>query len=211
MVKASLSESGETGLIAESLGAETSSLGAETLCHNSAILCGTEPICALTLALLYCCALYNFFFLGFCQLLSCANRASTFNMNSWLPLFWSTWSCARGKDSATCAGLVHGRDYSYCRAPEKIRKSAWPLFFLELSKILENNGPLWGFFKPHPDYSYVEPRRKVKKVLGYCFSLNCRKYSKTMAHSEGFSNLTPQTAAGLDWWPVNNKELRFKW
>ena len=70
-------------------------------------------------------------------------------------------------------------------------KSAWPLFFLEFSKILENNGPLWGFFKPHPNYSYVEPRRKVKKVLGHCFSLNFPKYSKTMAHSEGFSNLTP--------------------
>ena len=29
-------------------------------------------------------------------------------------------------------------------------KSAWPLFFLELSKILLNNGLLWGFSNLHP-------------------------------------------------------------
>ena len=35
-------------------------LGAETLCSASAILRGNEPVSALTRALLYCCALYNF-------------------------------------------------------------------------------------------------------------------------------------------------------
>ena len=40
-------------------------LGAETLCRSSAILRGTEPVSALTRALLYCCALYNFSFLDF--------------------------------------------------------------------------------------------------------------------------------------------------
>ena len=40
----------------------------------------------------------------------------TLNMNIILPLFWSTWSRARGQDSATC--LAHGRDCSYCRASE---------------------------------------------------------------------------------------------
>ena len=54
------------------------------------------------------------------------------------------------QDSATRAGLAHGRDY-----------------------------------------------RKSQKVLSHCFPLNCRNYLKTMAlaHSEGFSNLTPQTAS----------------
>ena len=191
MVKASLSESGETGLIAESLGAETSSLGAETLCHNSAILCGTEPICALTLALLYCCALYNFFFLGFCQLLSCANRASLLTWTADFHCFGALGVVPGARILPHVLAWYMGVIIAIVEPQRKSCKSAWPLFFLEFSKILENNGPLWGFFKPHPNYSYVEPRRKVKKVLGHCFSLNFPKYSKTMAHSEGFSNLTP--------------------
>ena len=46
-----------------------------------AILCGTEPVSGLTPALLYCCALYNFFFLGFCQWRSCLDRVLTLKMN----------------------------------------------------------------------------------------------------------------------------------
>ena len=38
-----------------------------------------------------------------------------------------------------CWPGTYGRDYSNCRASELNYKSAWPLFFLELSKILENN------------------------------------------------------------------------
>ena len=87
----------------------------------------------------------------------CADSALTHNINIWLPLFWSTWSRARGQDSATCAGLAHGRDYSYCRASEQKRQNR----------------------------------------LGHCFSLNCRNYLKTMGYSEGFSTLTPHTAANL--------------
>ena len=52
-----------------------------------------------------CCALYKFFFLGFRQRRSRADRVLTLNMNIRLSLFWSTWS--RGQDSATCAGLAH--------------------------------------------------------------------------------------------------------
>ena len=40
-------------------------------------------------------------------------------MNIRLPLFWSTWKRALGQDSATCAGLVHGRDWSFCIASEQ--------------------------------------------------------------------------------------------
>ena len=61
---------------------------------------------------------YSIFFLffGFSQWRSRAGKVLTLNMNIQLPLFWSTWSPARGQDSATSVGLAHGRDYSYCRA-----------------------------------------------------------------------------------------------
>ena len=95
---------------------------------------------------LYCCALYIFFFLDFV----CGDLALTgFLLIAWTS-DWSTWSPARGPDSATCVGLAHGRDCSDCRASELKLQSAWPLFFLELSKILLNNGLLWGFSNPHP-------------------------------------------------------------
>ena len=62
--------------------------------------------------------------LAWCRLWrSRAESVLTLNMNIWLPLLWSTWSWARGPDSATCAGLAHGRDYSYCIASElKLQK-----------------------------------------------------------------------------------------
>ena len=90
-------------------------------------------------------------------------------MNIRLPLFWSTLSQARGQNSATCAGLAHGRVDSYCRA-------------LEL---------------------------KLQKVPGHCFSsgLNCPKYLKTMAWSEGLSTLTPQTALFLISHPNRDPKL----
>ena len=51
----------------------------------------------------------------------------------------------------SCAGLVHRQWLLllYClRAiwPEKAR--AWPLLFLEMSKILKKSGPSWGFSNP---------------------------------------------------------------
>ena len=41
------------------------------------------------------------------------------NINILLPLFWSTWNLALGQELDTCAGLAHGRDYSYCIASEQ--------------------------------------------------------------------------------------------
>ena len=70
--------------------------------------------CTDMLAFLLLCSLY-FFFLGFCQWQFCSVRVLTLNMNTRLPLFWSTWSRSLGQDSTKCAGLAHGRDYSYCR------------------------------------------------------------------------------------------------
>ena len=65
----------------------------------------------MTRALLYCSLSINFS-LGFRQWRSRADRLLNLNMNIRLVLFWSTWSQARGPDSATCAGLAHERDYS---------------------------------------------------------------------------------------------------
>ena len=50
------------------------SQGAETPCRPLAILRGTEPVSALTRALLYCCVLYKKKILGFCQWRSRADR-----------------------------------------------------------------------------------------------------------------------------------------
>ena len=80
---------------------------------------GTEPVSALKRALLYFCTLLNFGFLGFHQWRSGTDRVPTCNMNIRLPLDWITWSRAQGLDSATCAGLADGRDYSYCIASEQ--------------------------------------------------------------------------------------------
>ena len=123
----------------------------ETLCLSWAFLRGTEPVSALTSALLYCCALYDFFFLGF-VMQPRADRALTLKMNIWLPLFWSTWSSARGPDSATCEGLVHGRDYSDCRASAETKcpKSTWPMNCLKYMK----KGPIVRVFHP-PDWPQV--------------------------------------------------------
>ena len=71
-------------------------------------LCGTKPVSALTRVL------------GFRQWRSRADRVLTLNMNIRPPLFWSTGSRARGPDSATCAGLALGSDYSDCRASEEM-------------------------------------------------------------------------------------------
>ena len=52
---------------------------------------------------------------------------------------------------ATCTGLdlLHTGVMTAIAEPlSKSHKSAWPLIFLELSKILENHGPLWRGFKP---------------------------------------------------------------
>ena len=100
-----------------------------------------EPVNTLTHALLYCCAVYNFYFLGFRQWRSRADRVLTLNMNIRLPLFWSTWSRARGPDSAICAGLAHGWMTAIAEPWSKSHKRCLAIIFLELSKIIENHGP----------------------------------------------------------------------
>ena len=84
--------------------------GAETLSASRPFFVALSPD---TRAFILLRSLYFFFVWQ-----SRADRALTLNMNIQLPLrlFWSTCSRALGPDSATCAGLAHWRDYSYCRA-----------------------------------------------------------------------------------------------
>ena len=95
-----------------------------------------------------------FLLLGFRQWRSRTDRVLTLSMNILLPLFWSTWSPALGPNSATCAGLAHGRDYSGCRALElKLQKFLATVFswILEITfKQWPSPGLLWGFSNPHP-------------------------------------------------------------
>ena len=85
-------------------------ISAEMLCSASAILRGTESVSAMTLALfilLQCCTLYNFFFLGFRQWLSRADRVVNLNSDShcfgelelgpWPALAHMCWPLARGQ------------------------------------------------------------------------------------------------------------------
>ena len=81
---------------------ESGSIPIESLCSPSAMFYGValSPSVHWHARFLYCCALYNVFFLGFRQWRSRTDRVLTLNMNIWLPLFWSTWSRALGPDLA---------------------------------------------------------------------------------------------------------------
>ena len=106
----------------------------------SAALCilrGTESVCALTRALWYCCALYNFFFLGFRQWRSCADRVANLNTTIRLPLFWRTWTWGRASTRPHVRARHMGRDYSYCRASALTDSKVSGFIY---SWILENTG-----------------------------------------------------------------------
>ena len=66
----------------------------------------------------FCCALYNFFSLGFRQWRSRADRVVNLNTTIRLPLFWRTWTRARARTRPHVLAWHMGRDYSYCRASE---------------------------------------------------------------------------------------------
>ena len=91
-----------------------------------------------------------FLLLGFRQWRSSTDRILTLNMNIWLPLFWSTWIPALGPDSATCAGLAHGRDYSGSRASGLKLQKCLATVLPWIVEILLYNGLQWGFSNPHP-------------------------------------------------------------
>ena len=128
-------------------------MSAETLCSASAILRGTEPVSALTRALVYCCTLQNFLLLGFCQWRSRADRVVNLNTTIWLPLFWRTWTRARASTRPHVLAWHMGRDYSDCRASELTdRQVSGFVFSWFLKKIQKNLRPherLQGFSKAH--------------------------------------------------------------
>ena len=67
------------------------------------------------------CALYNFLSRFFFQWWSRADRAFYLNINIRIPLFSSPCSLPTGPDSAKCASLEKGSDYSDCIASEPFR------------------------------------------------------------------------------------------
>ena len=100
------------------------------------------------------CALFFFFFV----FVSGYRTLTGFSLLRWTAEFhcFQALGVGPGACLTTCAGLAHGRNYSYCRASDNICLAMvfpWrPWYFLVLSKILENNGPLWRLFNPYrPD------------------------------------------------------------
>ena len=124
--------------------------GAESFCSAAAILRGTEPVSAQTLALFTLLCSLIFFFLGFRQWRSRTDRVLTLNMNIRLPLFWSTWSPALGRDSATCAGLAYGRDYSNCRASDLKLQKCLAIVFPWIVENIFKQWPTVRVFLPSP-------------------------------------------------------------
>ena len=123
------------------------------------------------------------YFLEFRKWWSRADRVLTLNMNIRRPLFWSTWSLALGLDSATCAGLAHGLDYSDCRASEqKSKKVLGPYFSLNCRKYLKSKALGEGFSTLTPrrmmslDLNMLRmstdlPSKVIKLNLGWCACL----------------------------------------
>ena len=105
-----------------------------------AILYYTEPVIALThVLLIYLCPLY-FLLLELHELQSCADKVLALNMNTWLPLFWSTFSlaCGPGLDHMCWRrawAVISEIAYPQSKVPEK----AWLFFFW----IVENTEKLW--------------------------------------------------------------------
>ena len=86
----------------------------------------------------YIAALSMIFSLELFQWWSHTDRILTLDVNTRLPLFWSTWNLALGQDSAVCADLGQGQWLQLLYSLlAKVPEQAWPLFFLELLKILK--------------------------------------------------------------------------
>ena len=99
---------------------------------------------------LYCCALYNFFFLGFRQWHSLADRVVNLNTTIRLPLFWRTWTQARARTRPHVLAWHMGRDYSYCRASELTDRQVSGFFFFLISrKYRKKEGLTRDFSKAH--------------------------------------------------------------
>ena len=94
----------------------TAELGSET-CSKILVFLGQSPTCYFFAVRVRLQSVSGHVFakkisLEFREWRSRAHRVLRLNINIWLPLFWSTWSRARGQDSATCAhnaGLARSR------------------------------------------------------------------------------------------------------
>ena len=138
---------------------------------------------------LYFCALYNFFFLGFCQWRTRADRVVNLNTTFLLPLFWQTWTQALPSTRPHVLAWDMGRDYSFC--------SDWPpawhqvsgfVYFWFLKKNRKNEGLVRGFSKAYAqDWCRVSQHNCLKR-LGHCL-----KYWKNSGPQWGVLTLSPQT------------------
>ena len=110
-------------------------------------------------AIVYCCTLYNFYFLGFIS----GNIALT-DMNIWLALFWSTWSRPMASTQPHVPAWRMGVIIAIVE-PQ-----------VELSKIQNaNNGPMWGFFNPHtPDCIELWVVQNLEKKIRWLLRIQVR-------------------------------------
>ena len=132
-------------------------MGAETFCSPSAILHGTEPVSALTLSLcillLSLCVFFSWILSVAIQLgqgFNSEHEHPTSTVLEHLPLGDFESGPGPGLDYMCWpAAVLHGHDYSNCRASEqKSHKSAWTSFFLELLKIIEKQSTHYWVFQP---------------------------------------------------------------
>ena len=118
------------------------------LCSPSSILRDTEPVIALTRALLCCCAPYYFFSLGFRQWWSRADRVWTrkwtSNFHCLRALWVGSWALCRSHLWAWRMSVF----IVIVELARKCHKGAWPKLAHELSQKLENEGPLLRIFQP---------------------------------------------------------------
>ena len=120
--------------------------------------------CTYTRSPLYCCTLYNFFFLGFRQWQSLADRVVNLNTTIQLALFWGTslGTRARARTHPHVLAWQMGRDYSDCRASEL---TDWQVsgFWRSVASFI-------------PDFSKTQKKRRPRKRLfsGSCPGLGCK-------------------------------------
>ena len=161
MGKASHSESDHIGSIPA---------GCWYFCRPLVILRGSErPVSGLTRALIYCCALYTFYFLGFHQWQSRAERILTLDI--WTSNFHHFGALGVGPGARTqpyVRAWRMGSDHSYCLASKQFRLKrpghcCFPLNYLKYWKKVAHCAPRWGFFNPGPLDCIVRETREDRE------------------------------------------------
>ena len=98
---------------------------------------------------LYCCALYNLFFLGFRQWQSRADRIVNLNATILLPLFWRTWTWALASLAHMCWPGTWPEIISIVEPRGWLTARSVASFFLISRKYRKNKGLVRDFSKAH--------------------------------------------------------------